>query len=449
MAPVYRATAELRPAPRRDRPQATVVDRVPSSLAAEVRIRQRADVSDVPVYRGPRVSEAAKSRGARAFASNGAVFLPDEAGPVDSSRVRGLLAHELVHAVQQRTLGSHLPTPDSSLGQRLEAEAQAAERYYAGESGAAEPLPLIHAPLPAPAPTAEPDLTAVAQLAATEPTPMPAYTPPQQATQPDPQPLHSPFDPVTTAEVDKIATESARHVVAEWTNPALHGNTPSRSGGQQPSRTGTSFNTTARRDQLVAAALATHNRNLAPGALPLTQLSESQLRDIDRQVASEAAHHGPDTPETPRYEANSAQAWMHAVTGMNTQYGFGHTGFREPVGSANSWWGSETEDERPFRERMADQMGLTNSSTATQFDTDTWWQPDEDEENGDQSAPRGSGRGNGSGTAGHHEARESTVEISRLDLDELATRIYDRLRSRLRTELLVDRERAGLLTDFR
>jgi hypothetical protein len=34
-------------------------------------------------------------------------------------------------------------------------------------------------------------------------------------------------------------------------------------------------------------------------------------------------------------------------------------------------------------------------------------------------------------------------------LDELSTRLYDRLRSRLRLELLIDRERAGLLSDFR
>jgi hypothetical protein len=34
-------------------------------------------------------------------------------------------------------------------------------------------------------------------------------------------------------------------------------------------------------------------------------------------------------------------------------------------------------------------------------------------------------------------------------LDELAARLYQRLRSRLRLELIVDRERAGLLTDFR
>lgn len=35
------------------------------------------------------------------------------------------------------------------------------------------------------------------------------------------------------------------------------------------------------------------------------------------------------------------------------------------------------------------------------------------------------------------------------ELDELAAKLYRRLRSRLRLELIVDRERAGLLTDFR
>jgi len=34
------------------------------------------------------------------------------------------------------------------------------------------------------------------------------------------------------------------------------------------------------------------------------------------------------------------------------------------------------------------------------------------------------------------------------ELDELSARIYDRIRTRLRTELLIDRERAGLVTDL-
>jgi hypothetical protein len=49
----------------------------------------------------------------------------------------------------------------------------------------------------------------------------------------------------------------------------------------------------------------------------------------------------------------------------------------------------------------------------------------------------------GSDQAGGHAADPD------IDLDELALRLYARLRSRLRRELLVDRERAGLLTDYR
>jgi hypothetical protein len=447
---------------------------VPTALANEVRTRQRADVTDVPVYRGPQVDEAAKTRGARAFASGGAVFLPDEAGPTDSPKARGLLAHELVHAVQQRTLGPRLPATDSPLGQHLEAEAQAAERFYGGEAGAVEPPPLIHAPLPAPAPAPEPDLSMAAQLA-TELAAAPAPAP-------SPQPLASPFDPVTTEEVGKIATESARHVVAEWTNPMLHPrNTPQQSQTSAPHSDAaasqrTAFNASARREQLVAAALATHNRDLAPGESPVTSLSHDELAAIDRQVTTEVQHHDTHgtsphgahgahgshgapgthgsrrtTPQQSqqsdqRYVAGSGAAWMHAITGMNMNYGFGERGLTAPAGSAGSWFSEPSDDpaavaerNRPFGERLADQMGLISPETTTQFDTDSWWQP-EDETEDDSTAQGRGGRRGGSG---------SIAEMDGVELDELAARLYDRLRSRLRTELLVDRERAGMLTDFR
>src|SRR6476469_1629209 len=472
VAATYRATAELRPAPRRERPRATVVDRVPPALASEIRGRQQADVAEVPVYRGPKVGEAAKARGARAFAAGGAVFLPDEAGPTDSPRARRLLPHELVHAVQQRTLGTRLPAPDSPLGQHLEAEAQAAERFYAGESGAAEPPPLIHAPVPAPAPepgpAPDPNLNAVAQLA-TQLISAPA-------TAPTPQPVNSPFDEQTAAEVDKIATESARHVVAEWTNPLLQQQNAPSGGGAAPSGTGSAFSASTRRQQLVVAALAAHNRNLSAGDTPLTTLPRDELNAIDRQVEAEAtAHgvalhgalHGAGTHGTSghgspcahggrgigpgqgaqdseqHYEAGSSAAWMHAVTGMNMNKGFGERGLSAPVGSADSWFSGRTTDDRPVRERMADQMGLTNGNTADQFDSDTWWQSNEDAQGGDDASGR-----SGSGRSGNRD-RDSGSAMDDADLDELATRLYDRLRSRLRTELLVDRERAGLLTDFR
>ena len=42
-----------------------------------------------------------------------------------------------------------------------------------------------------------------------------------------------------------------------------------------------------------------------------------------------------------------------------------------------------------------------------------------------------------------------TPAAPEVDLDDLARRVYGRVRTQLRSELLIDRERAGLLTDFR
>ena len=50
---------------------------------------------------------------------------------------------------------------------------------------------------------------------------------------------------------------------------------------------------------------------------------------------------------------------------------------------------------------------------------------------------------------GRAESGRPQVETDDLDLDELAGKLYDRIRSKLRLELLLDRERAGLLSDFR
>jgi hypothetical protein len=461
VASVYRATAELRPAPRqRELPRATVIDAVPADLANAVRARQQADVSAVPVYRGPKVDEEARSRGARAFASGGAVFLPNDAGPVDSPKARGLLAHELVHAVQQRTLGGMLPAPDSAHGRELEAEAQVAERYYSGESGAEEPAPLIHAPMPTMTPAAEPDFAAAAQLADRLPTaPAPTATP---------QPTVSSFDAAARAEVGKIAEDSAKHVVAEWTNPKLApkqgggtgGGTPGAGAAATPAATpATSFNAATFREGLIASALAMRNDARPPGESPISELSAEELSVIDRQVEAEAAKHGASVastePAVQQYEANSAKGWMHALTGANMNYGTGITGFREPVGSEKSWWGSESGDKRPTRDKLLDGFGLMNEDTKTQFDTDTWYQ---DKPAG---AKDGDGKTDATGDAANNPAQhedwlfgeknpdKSTVDVNKIDLDELANRLYDRMRSKLRLELLVDRERAGLLTDFR
>jgi hypothetical protein len=56
--------------------------------------------------------------------------------------------------------------------------------------------------------------------------------------------------------------------------------------------------------------------------------------------------------------------------------------------------------------------------------------------------------------AGERDVHEPRADdpLSRLDaqdLEDLTDLLYGRVRTRLRRELLIDRERAGLLTDFR
>lgn len=122
---------------RRQRPQQP--DAVPHELLDAVRRAQGIDVSDVPIRRGPEVAEEARALGARSFTRGAEVFLPEHEGPADQPVARGLLAHELTHAAQQRVLGTGLPAEDSDAGRALEAQAVAAERWARGMSGSPAP----------------------------------------------------------------------------------------------------------------------------------------------------------------------------------------------------------------------------------------------------------------------------------------------------------------------
>ena len=97
------------------------------------------DPGAVRIRREREVSDIASRIGARAFTREGEVFLPIEAGPLDTPETRALLAHELTHVVQQHVHGSSLPRPASAEGQRLEAEAHAVERFVRGD----DPQPLV------------------------------------------------------------------------------------------------------------------------------------------------------------------------------------------------------------------------------------------------------------------------------------------------------------------
>ena len=108
---------------------------VPYDVLDVVRRIQGVDVSTVPIRRGPEVADEARSLGARSFTRGGEVFLPAQEGPPDRPVARGLLAHELTHAAQQRVLGPALPAEDSAAGRALEAQAVAAERWARGLGG--------------------------------------------------------------------------------------------------------------------------------------------------------------------------------------------------------------------------------------------------------------------------------------------------------------------------
>ncbi|MEU9343033.1 DUF4157 domain-containing protein [Streptomyces sp. NPDC048278] len=161
----------------------------PGELVHAVRRAHGVDVSDVPIHRGPEVAAEARSLGARAFTRNGEVFLPADEGPFDQPVARGLLAHELTHAAQQRALGPALPPEDSDGGSALEAEAVATEMWARGLG--AEPAEAAAAPAaswtapwhtaPASGVQRQPgDVTTMVQPGAVEP-PQPQPRPPTTA----------------------------------------------------------------------------------------------------------------------------------------------------------------------------------------------------------------------------------------------------------------------------
>jgi hypothetical protein len=110
---------------------------VPAELLDAVRWAQGVDVSDVPIRREPAVADEARSLGALSFTRDAEVFLPPDQGSPQEPVTRGLLAHELTHAAQQRAFGSALPSEDSDAGRALEAQAVAAERWARGMSSSA------------------------------------------------------------------------------------------------------------------------------------------------------------------------------------------------------------------------------------------------------------------------------------------------------------------------
>ena len=113
------------------------IEAVPDEVRTELRAATGVDVP--VVHRGADVTREARDLGAIAYTKGGEVYVPREVGPLHRPPGRAVVAHEVVHASQQRQTGSILPPEDSAAGAALEAQAQSAERYFRGDPGAPAP----------------------------------------------------------------------------------------------------------------------------------------------------------------------------------------------------------------------------------------------------------------------------------------------------------------------
>ncbi|MGC9671527.1 hypothetical protein ACNTMW_33910, partial [Planosporangium sp. 12N6] len=178
---------------------------------------------------------------------------------------------------------------------------------------------------------------------------------------------------------------------------------------------GTGYDRFRRREELRQQALALLNADVPAGGAEITDLSDEQRAQIERQLDEEEAAAAGTAPE-------SVRTWGEFAGDL--RYGLAEL--------ATNPWGVElaAEEVRALRGRTTGGAAGAGAVPAEH-----------------RTAPAGTG----SGTPGRPVADSGRplVEADDLDLDDLAGRLYDRLRSRLRLELLLDRERAGLLTDFR
>ncbi len=328
----------------------------PRSVAATVARLHGADVSDVTIERGADADRLAAASKARAVTRDGEVFIPAEAGRLDTGRGSGLLAHELTHVIQQRRLGTSVPLEHSPAGRRLEAEATTTERHVQGDLG-----------VPAPAP------------AAAE---APAKVP----------------EPVTTQAQDDEAAAAVGRAIQE---------------------------------ELIASGRAVRMPDgsmVFPGPgghLPTQQSSPSQAAAVMQRAPNDTL--GPaDAAPTP------------------APYGLQASSGAPSVGAPAS----------PAESNAPPMDAWPNQPVTSRFPASPVTWPAQEAapmpaalplpQPGEAPVPAAVPLREPVDARPEPEAVAPTI-----DLDDLARRVYGQVRTQLRSELLIDRERAGLLTDFR
>jgi hypothetical protein len=408
--------------PAAEEPEPAVA--VPTELTQAMRAAYAVEVGEVPVRSGPQARQEAGDRQARAFAADDEVVL----GPVpdgDTAR-RALIAHELVHLVQQRELGSALPDEQSSAGRALEADAVAAE--HAVLTGRALP-PLRHRPLGGPPPATVRAVAGRVQRA----------------------PLAHPDTASTSTGTGTDATHHTDTTHHTTSGRSTVDDDPWRLRGDAHTRWG--------------------------------RLGEVVEHDVAGLVGSSW---GIDVDQLQQLQGGGAG------TGGGTG---GHGAGGRGTGGGPGGQGRRGRDDDPWHLRGDAQARWSRLGEVVEHDFGGMfaapWGIDIDQLEQQQSGTGAGGHGDGgqgAGHAGHGDAVHTDahggaggaggtggqggaggmgpavytdpsrplsrtgrpqIDTDDLDLDEIAVRLYDRLRSRLRMELLLDRERAGLLTDFR
>jgi hypothetical protein len=498
------------PQPRAD------VEPVPHEIASAFQATHGVDVSNVPIHRGPEASSRARSLGAWAFTHRERVFLPAEHGSLQEPTGRALLAHELTHVVQQRTLGSSLPTESSPHGQALEDAARGVGDWFRDGVRSGGPPALTHRPpsvrrpdwlvdpsdyaqqvadelirggvahrggdgelVLGPSSTAEGlGLAGVQRLDTDAPTSHSDHLLGQQRLVEEVK-RNLGMDPTRTLDDDRFIEEMVR----------LQRGSPARAAA-------------ATKDEVEEQRVeSTIDWLMSMGNRTLPQFSQSLGFELTadkiygglfgpswkaRQVADHTKPAEDDDPdqvrgrEKPR-KAGSAGKTTPKTGGASSRKGAptgtGTAGTRSAKAAKSTGLGAkpgltppaakdDNEDEDERIESAQDWMVALGNRVLPRLGQ-TWgvegWSGDavlerayrkpEEEARAEAAAKEQALQALVEAKERESRTPRTSTEGARLakdvDMDELVRRLWPRLRTRLRQELLVDRERAGMLTDFR
>ncbi|MCX2954580.1 eCIS core domain-containing protein [Lentzea sp. NEAU-D7] len=465
------------------------VESVPTELVRLFREHHGVDVADVRINRGPEVSTSARAHGARAFTARQEVFLPMEVGSTHAGTGRSLLGHELVHVVQQRMHGG-APSSGSAAAAVMELEAGHTEHWLASETSIAPP-PLSHRrPALGAGHVREIVREQISESSAGAAAPMPDFDEAQFAKYTREQIKEAYLDMLNEGQRrrnadlkregdlsdDDIARLEALYERAErGENLGLLGlNVDAPAAGKA-----------ARADEEPIASWSLVKRDTKAGVLNMLAQSfgmggkdfgsfqrmfetaaEREERKTKQAASEEDDSDEFSTPASkPAFGGLSARGAGLTAKGRGGAWGStrGFAGGLAGGLSGRSTGADEDEDEdigpQTFKDVLyesgAGAMGMLLASFGGTLSEKKerklrslmgqrdWRAPSEIAEEKEAAAAAKEE------AEAQERARLNRIPADQIDIEDLANHIYDQLRSRLRMELLIDRERAGLLTDFR